>query len=1159
MRKRTTKQSLLTSTLALLLCFAMLLGSTFAWFTDSVTSSGNKIVSGSLEVDLELLDKDTNKWNSIKENQAPIFNYTKWEPGFTDVKVLKVDNEGSLALKWKAVFVAENELSKLANVIDVYVLPYGVLSEAEASTKVAYPTDRAMPGYTRVGTLAEFVETIEATTYGSLKAGESAYLGLALKMQESAGNEYQKMDLGGTFDIRIVATQDTVENDSFGNDYDAGSTFPGYNADYSAITSVSGKVSANGQLSESVTVGDTTGDIFAQIPAGVQLANGATSLKLTVSSMKTSEANVTATHRSEVLHSVDVHIDGIAESNNVPMVITLLGALPGGLNSNNVKLYHVEDGVTEPMTLVATPTNHNEFSYNPATGDVVISIASFSEIALYGDTKSEWDGVTVAAGFNGGTGTEADPYIIANAEQLVYFRNEVDGGRTFEGEFLKLTASIDLNDVNFDPIGWGYEYDGFTAGGNTFNGTFDGAGHTIYGLYQNGWDLDSDKENYSTYTYSMAGGGLFASVVDATIKNLTISGANIVFECVDMGVLVGYAQGNCTFQNISIINCTIQNYNRYTGGVVGECSPRYNADGTPMHSEHLFEDITVDSTTVVSSLWGSFDTSLGGILGGKWDKNGAETKVTMRRCNVACQIDAFNDVTSAYQWYAYRRAGMLVGNTEQSADHKALATFLTCEDVCVIYGSWNNYHYCEFTNQSGSENADWQNNYPWVRVEAGLSCNAYSNPRYGHPIVNGTAIDSAHTHENGDECTLSLAFKQLYGGGQGVYGATEHEGVTEGAYTVTYMDGDKTVKVDVVGKNDAEYTLWGVENYTSGGWNPTAWVDINGVEIASIAAGNTANYTVYAKWPETLTFSLVDPANNVLYSKEFVKGQDFTPNADEIAQVLSDLQNKVDSTNKTITVSWETTIPENLKDATENVVIKAKYTITIDGVNAELEGVYNKDTGALEAYRYTAPITSSDTTATDVEIPGFIGTVPVIEVQVSAGAFAGNEDLVSIKLPANIQSIGSGALENGPQSGGFLPDITAERSQITIYYSGTPEQWRRYMDYLYITTKNNSEYKNYNGITNTSTTADNVLDSSWDNGLEKGSRIFFLDENGKVDESKGYWELYFEGSRWNAKYTWVYHDHEYDNTAHDTNCSAPHNSITTDYTDSTRGDSAYWN
>jgi len=212
--KKSTKRALLSSVLSLVLCMALLIGTTFAWFTDSVTSAGNKIQAGTLEIDLELLDKDTKVWNSIKDSQVPIFNYNLWEPGYTDVKILKVENEGSLALKWIAKFVTEQEsLSILANVIDVYVCP--------SATELAYPAERDLTGYTKVGTVADFVDSIEETTWGNLKAGEKAYLGIALKMQETAGNEYQGLELGA-FDIQILATQLTYESDSFDDQYDAG-------------------------------------------------------------------------------------------------------------------------------------------------------------------------------------------------------------------------------------------------------------------------------------------------------------------------------------------------------------------------------------------------------------------------------------------------------------------------------------------------------------------------------------------------------------------------------------------------------------------------------------------------------------------------------------------------------------------------------------------------------------------------------------------------------------------------------------------------------------------------------------------------------------------------------------------------------------------------
>ncbi len=212
--KKSTKRALLMSGLALIMCVSMLVGSTFAWFTDSVTSAGNKIQAGTLKLDLELLDKEEG-WASIKESKAPIFDYDLWEPGYTDVKILKVENEGTLALKWYAKFISADDLSILADVIDVYVKE-GVEE---------YPENRTdLSSWTNVGTVRDFVNTIETTTTGNLEAGAFEYLGIALKMQEEAGNDYQGLTLGA-FDIMILAAQDTVEYDSFDDQYDANAEY----------------------------------------------------------------------------------------------------------------------------------------------------------------------------------------------------------------------------------------------------------------------------------------------------------------------------------------------------------------------------------------------------------------------------------------------------------------------------------------------------------------------------------------------------------------------------------------------------------------------------------------------------------------------------------------------------------------------------------------------------------------------------------------------------------------------------------------------------------------------------------------------------------------------------------------------------------------------
>jgi len=604
-------------------------------------------------------------------------------------------------------------------------------------------------------------------------------------------------------------------------------------------------VSENGIVTEEVTVSDE--GIEITVPVGTQLAYGTQALTLKVTPKDETETGLVLGETQRLI-PMDVHVDGLAASDSVPVLITLKQSLPVGLNDGNVQLYHVEHGNTLLMTRVDNPVNHNEFSYDPVTGNVVLAMTSFSEVSMVADTANPWDGSSATA-FAGGTGTEADPFLISNAQQMAYFRDLVDSGNTFQGQYVKLSNGIDLDDVNFDPIGYGYESKKYMPDGKTFNGIFDGGEHTISGLYQNGWELGSQ------YSYSMAGGGLFASVVDATIKNLKIAYADIAMECVDMGVLVGYSQGNCTYENIGIYDSRIANYQRATGGVVGEVSPRRNADGSLMFdsNKHTFKNIEV-GPTVVGSLWGDFDAPVGGVIGARWDDDDS-TEVVMENVTVACRLDVYNDITAAYRWHAYRRAGMLIGNTDTPpADGRtakvAKADFLTCRNVMVYWGDWVNYNYCEFTNDNNPGR-----NYPWVRVQEGENCSAYSNPRYGHPLdANGNPVtDASHTHKDGDTCHLLLPFAQLYGGGQGVYGATEHEGVSfsKPVYTVTYMNGTEVDEIIYVTDNTTAYTVKDPGEHMQ-------WLDGEGQPVTEIPAGNTHSVVLHLDDVDMLVAHFLD-------------------------------------------------------------------------------------------------------------------------------------------------------------------------------------------------------------------------------------------------------------------------------------------------------------
>lgn len=225
-KQKSTKRALLMSALSLLMCVSMLIGSTFAWFTDSVTSGSNKIVAGTLDIDLYKINDPlgmvmgtAGAVEEITDSSAPLFGEDiRWEPAYEAVANLKLENNGNLALKWQAIVRPVADIGELAEVIDVYV------SEDEL---VYTPNGRDtyhQGNLTKVGTLRDVMNG-KALLSGTMeKQGNVEFFSIVLKMQETAGNEYQGKS-AGAFDITILATQYTYENDSFDNQYDKDSVY----------------------------------------------------------------------------------------------------------------------------------------------------------------------------------------------------------------------------------------------------------------------------------------------------------------------------------------------------------------------------------------------------------------------------------------------------------------------------------------------------------------------------------------------------------------------------------------------------------------------------------------------------------------------------------------------------------------------------------------------------------------------------------------------------------------------------------------------------------------------------------------------------------------------------------------------------------------------
>ena len=221
MTSKKTRQALVSSVISLVLCCSMLIGTTFAWFTDEVTSTNNIIKSGTLDITMEWANgKDDPKAEETTWTDAStgaIFDNDLWEPGYTEARHLRIANIGTLALNWSLAIVPTGEVSELAEVIDVYYYDY----RGYGGNKQITDRDN-LTGLIYKGTLAEWLNT--GIVSGSLDANpdnpKTYALTVVLKMREEAGNEYQGKSIGSDFAVKLLATQKAKEPDSFDNTYD---------------------------------------------------------------------------------------------------------------------------------------------------------------------------------------------------------------------------------------------------------------------------------------------------------------------------------------------------------------------------------------------------------------------------------------------------------------------------------------------------------------------------------------------------------------------------------------------------------------------------------------------------------------------------------------------------------------------------------------------------------------------------------------------------------------------------------------------------------------------------------------------------------------------------------------------------------------------------
>ena len=401
MTKINSKKALLSSAFALVLSVAMLIGTTFAWFTDTASTGVNKIQAGNLDIELQMKDNN-GKWVNAEGKTLSFLVNGKipaegtqilWEPGCTyTLPELRIVNNGNLALKYKVVVSGIQGSAKLNKVINwTMKLDDADFIMGSEHSLAAKNND----------TVDFDIFTISGT------------------MDKNAGNEYQNESIDG-ISINVYATQDTVENDSFGNDYDKNADGkPQFDTWYDNVaTTVT--VAATGDTV--VKDKETEPTIQATVPAGSTTANKLTLIK----NKAETPSNITVVTGTKALTAEVKLID--QNGNKVTAADGKFFTVKMQLDAHlEVKgFYHSGVALTKAANAESLTAN-DMYYYDAATGYVTFTTDDFSPF-------------TAIIAFGGGNGTAAHPYLIANGEQAMQIE------KLKKGAHLKLVNDITVPD-----------------------------------------------------------------------------------------------------------------------------------------------------------------------------------------------------------------------------------------------------------------------------------------------------------------------------------------------------------------------------------------------------------------------------------------------------------------------------------------------------------------------------------------------------------------------------------------------------------------------------------------------------------------------------------------------------------------------------------------
>ena len=349
-KKYSTKKALIASALSLVLCFSMLIGTTFAWFTDSVTSANNIITSGNLDVELYYQLEGKTTWTKVTETTNVFKEDTLWEPGHTEVVKLKVVNEGSLALKYNLGVNVASEVGSVNMAGENFLLSefikFAVIDGANTYTRDEAIAAAEAEGATALKTAYNSGTTqllVDDAATTDVKENED-YVTMVVYMPTTVGNEANPAKGAATPTIKLglnlFATQTAYEEDSFDDQYDA-----------DAITIVTNAAEAQ------VALDNATAGTIIRLAPGVNY--GTLTFKANPGNSNTTEVDIADAWRYNYVRSIeDITIVG-APGAKVDGIIFATGAQPGDCNNTAVIKNLVIDGVEFTDALTASPAGYN--------------------------------------------------------------------------------------------------------------------------------------------------------------------------------------------------------------------------------------------------------------------------------------------------------------------------------------------------------------------------------------------------------------------------------------------------------------------------------------------------------------------------------------------------------------------------------------------------------------------------------------------------------------------------------------------------------------------------------------------------------------------------------------------------------------------------------